>query len=155
MKRLSIILTTFIPLAMDQCAVTASPVAADGQVAGVDDVYRANPKPPTDGRIGANYTPAYAVNQIQFWHDFRVKVVEKELAAAKKYFGISTLRVYLHNINFDEEKDLFLANIYSSSGLYWLANTEHPQRPWSFSKSPGHRFLSTRCRDHSIHQQTD
>ena len=61
--------------------------------------------------IGSNYTPAYAVNQVQFWHDFRPDVVERELAAAKKYFGITTLRVYLHNINFDEEKDAFLANI--------------------------------------------
>lgn len=77
-------------------------------------VYEAIVKPSTpktDGRVGANYTPAYAVNQVQFWHDFRAEVVEKELAAAKKYFGISTLRVYLHNINFDEERDVFLANL--------------------------------------------
>ncbi len=73
--------------------------------------YRANPKPPTDGLVGANYTPAYAVNQVQFWHDFRPEVVEKELAAAREYFGISTLRVFLHNINFDEEKTVFLSNV--------------------------------------------
>jgi endo-1,4-beta-mannosidase len=63
--------------------------------------------------VGANYTPAYAVNQVQFWHDFRPDVVERDLAAAERYFGITTLRVYLHNINFDEEKDVFLANIES------------------------------------------
>jgi len=85
--------------------------AMAGQLASADDVYRANPKPPTDGRIGSNYTPAYAVNQVQFWHDFRPAVVEKELAAARKYFGISTLRVYLHDINFFEEKPVFLANL--------------------------------------------
>jgi len=78
---------------------------------GADKVYQANPKPPTDGMVGANYTAAYAVNQVQFWHDFRADVVEKELAAASKYYGINTLRVYLHNINFDKEKDVFLANI--------------------------------------------
>ena len=61
--------------------------------------------------VGSNYTPAYAVNQVQFWHDFRPEVVEKELASAKKYFGITSLRVYLHNINFDEEKETFLRNI--------------------------------------------
>ncbi|MDP6634336.1 MAG: DUF1080 domain-containing protein [Phycisphaerae bacterium] len=76
-----------------------------------DKVYQANPKPPTDGLVGANYTPAYAVNQVQLWHDFRADVIEKELAAASKYYGINTLRVYLHNINFDKEKDVFLANI--------------------------------------------
>ena len=85
--------------------------AAAGQVASADDVYNANPKPPTDGRVGSNYTPAYAVNQVQFWHDFRPEVVEKELAAAQKYFGISTLRVYLHDINFFQEKAVLLANL--------------------------------------------
>jgi len=85
--------------------------AVDGHLVGADEVYHANPKPPTDGLVGANYTPAYAVNQVQFWHDFRPEVVERELAAARVHFGISTLRVYLHNINFDEEKEVFLANL--------------------------------------------
>ncbi|MHC4248403.1 MAG: NIPSNAP family protein, partial [Planctomycetota bacterium] len=58
-----------------------------------------------------NYTPAYAVNQVQLWHDFRADVIEKELAAAKKHFGISTLRVYLHDINFFQEKRVLMANI--------------------------------------------
>lgn len=61
--------------------------------------------------VGANYTPAYAVNQVQFWHDFRPEVIDKELAAAKKYFGITTLRVYLHNIPYDAEKETFLDRI--------------------------------------------
>ncbi|MCP4452046.1 MAG: DUF1080 domain-containing protein [Planctomycetes bacterium] len=75
------------------------------------EMYSVNPTPPTGGRVGANYTPAYAVNQVQFWHDFRAGVVDKELGAARKYYGISTLRVYLHNINFDEEEAVFLANL--------------------------------------------
>ena len=83
-----------------------------GSYAGAaDEVYKANPMPPTDGLVGANYTPAYAVNQVRFWHDFRADVIDREMAAAKKYYGIKTLRVYLHNINFDKEKDVFLANI--------------------------------------------
>jgi len=82
--------------------------AAEGRAAAV---YKANPTPPTDGRVGTNYTPAYAVNQVQFWHDFRPDVVERELAAARKYFGISTLRVFLHTINFFEERPAFLANL--------------------------------------------
>jgi len=84
---------------------------AGGRVADANGVYCLNPHPPTDGRVGTNYTPAYAVNQVQFWHDFRPEVVERELAAAKKHFGISTLRVYLHDINFFEEKQVFLANL--------------------------------------------
>ncbi len=73
--------------------------------------YAANPNPPTDGLVGSNYTPAFCVNQVQMWHEFKPEVIEKELAAAKKYFGINTLRVFLHNVNFDQEKDVFLANI--------------------------------------------
>ncbi len=73
--------------------------------------YKPNPKPPTDGLIGSNYTPAYAVNQVQFWHDFRPGAVDGELAAARRHFGVSTLRVYLHDINFFQEKAVLLANM--------------------------------------------
>ena len=90
---------------------TAFFAAVGGQGVRADEAYIANPKPPTDGRVGANYTPAYTVNQVQFWHDFRAAAVEEELAAAQEFFGISTLRVYLHNINFDEEKNVLLANL--------------------------------------------
>jgi len=84
---------------------------AEAQKSDKNNVYNANPNPPTDGLVGSNYTPAYAVNQVHFWHDFRADVVEKELAAAQTYFGIKTFRVFLHNINFDEEKDVFMANM--------------------------------------------
>ena len=91
--------------------ITALFATVHKQPANADEVYEAKPQPPTNGLVGANYTPAYAVNQVQFWHDFRPEVVERELAAAQKYFGIRTLRVFLHNINFNEEKDVFLANL--------------------------------------------
>ena len=67
--------------------VTTLLAAVDGQVASAGEVYNANPKPPTDGLVGANYTPAYAVNQVHFWHDFRPEAVDNELAAARKYCG--------------------------------------------------------------------
>ena len=73
--------------------------------------YKQNGIPPTDGLIGSNYTPAYAVNQVQFWHDFRADVVEKELSAANKYFGINTLRVFIHDINYFQDKDNLMKNI--------------------------------------------
>jgi len=75
------------------------------------EVYTPRPHPPTDGLIGTNYTPAYAVNQVQFWHDFRPEVVDRELAAARKWFGISTLRVFLHDINFFQERPVLMANL--------------------------------------------
>jgi hypothetical protein len=61
--------------------------------------------------VGSNYTPAYASNQVQMWHDFRPEVIDKELAAAKRYYGINTLRVYLHNMVYDAEKETFLRRI--------------------------------------------
>ena len=79
--------------------------------------YRPNPAPPTDKRIGSNYTPAYAVNQVQMWHDFRPKVVEKELAAARRYYGITMLRVFLHAINFREDRENLLRNMETFLGL--------------------------------------
>ena len=65
----------------------------------------------TSSWVGSNYTPAYASNQVQMWHDFRPDVIEKELAAAERYYGINTLRVYLHNMVYDAEKDLLLKRI--------------------------------------------
>ena len=67
--------------------------------------------------VGSNYTPAYASNQIQMWHDFRPEVIEKELAAAVRYYGINTLRVYLHNMVYDAEKDLLLKRIEQFLGI--------------------------------------
>ena len=83
-------------------------VVLGADTVGSGQVYRSRPNPPADGLVGTNYTPAYAVSQVQFWHDFRAEVVEKELTAAQKYFGIKTLRVYLHNINFDIGPTIYL-----------------------------------------------
>ena len=61
--------------------------------------------------VGANYTPAYCSNQVQLWHDLRPDVIDRELAAARKHLGITTLRVYLHNMVYNAEKDAFLKRI--------------------------------------------
>ncbi len=60
----------------------------------------------TETWVGTNYTPAYCVNQVQMWHEFRPEVIERELVAARRYYGLTTLRVYLHNLVFDAEKEL-------------------------------------------------
>jgi hypothetical protein len=69
---------------------------------------KAPPPYDTSKWVGANYTPAYCVNQVQMWHEFRGDVIDVELAAAKKHFGITTLRVYLHNLVYDAEADKML-----------------------------------------------
>ncbi len=95
-----------------RCAtiLTACIAVAIG-AARADEVYTARSNPPTDGLVGSNYTPAYAVNQVHFWHDFRADDVDKELAAARRHFGISTLRVYLHDMNFFQEQKTLMSNI--------------------------------------------
>lgn len=65
----------------------------------------------TSAWVGTNYTPAYCVNQVQMWHDFRPEVVRRELDAARRYFGLTTLRVFLHNINYEQERARFLGNL--------------------------------------------
>ena len=61
--------------------------------------------------VGANYTPAGCVNAVQLWHQFPADAIDRELAAAKKHFAVTSLRVYLHNIPYDAEKDRFLERI--------------------------------------------
>jgi hypothetical protein len=41
----------------------------------------------TSSWVGSNYTLAYASNQVQVWHDFGPEVIDKELAAAQRYFA--------------------------------------------------------------------
>lgn len=102
---------------MESVALTAVPYYAwnhrgAGEMAVwlVEDPAVAGPRQ-TAGWVGSNYTPAYCVNQVQMWHDFRPEVIDRELAAARRYFGINTLRVYLHNIPFDAEREKFLAHL--------------------------------------------
>lgn len=71
----------------------------------------------TSAWVGANYTPAYCVNQVQMWHDFKPEVIDKELAAARELLGINTLRVYLHNLVFDGEKTEMLERIDQFIGI--------------------------------------
>ena len=81
-------------------------------VHGIPAPASASPGPhDTSTWIGSNYTPAYAANQVQMWHDFQPEVIERELAAASRQFGLNTVRVYLHYINYREEKALFVQRI--------------------------------------------
>jgi Cellulase (glycosyl hydrolase family 5) len=49
--------------------------------------------------VGCNYTPAYAVNQIEFWaaSTFDIKAIARELAWAAD-LGFNTVRIYLHDV---------------------------------------------------------
>ncbi|ARS43076.1 1,4-beta-xylanase [Sphingobacteriaceae bacterium GW460-11-11-14-LB5] len=49
--------------------------------------------------VGANYCPAYAINQLEFWQEatFDLKAIDHELALAQA-IGMNSMRVYLHHL---------------------------------------------------------
>ncbi|MDY6947080.1 MAG: endo-1,4-beta-xylanase [Pseudomonadota bacterium] len=67
--------------------------------------------------VGSNYIPANAINQLEMWQaeTFDAATIDKELAWARA-IGMSTMRVYLHNLlweqdarGFKQRIDAFLA----------------------------------------------
>lgn len=59
---------------------------------------------------GANYTPSYACNDLEFWRDYDKTTVEKELAYAKR-LGLNCIRVFLNYTVWQYNKDQFLGNL--------------------------------------------
>lgn len=67
--------------------------------------------------VGANYTPANAINQLEMWQPetFDPATIDKELAWAES-IGMNTMRVFLHNLLWENDPeglkkrmDVFLA----------------------------------------------
>ncbi|MGV8878975.1 MAG: cellulase family glycosylhydrolase [Sphingobacteriaceae bacterium] len=59
--------------------------------------------------VGSNYTPAYAINQLEFWQadTFNPDSIDKELTLAEG-LGMNTMRVYLHDLLYDQDAEGFL-----------------------------------------------
>ncbi|MCP4123897.1 MAG: cellulase family glycosylhydrolase [Bacteroidetes bacterium] len=62
--------------------------------------------------IGCNYIPAYAGNQLEMWGNrtFDKVAIEKELALARS-IGINCVRIYLHDLLYEFEKDSLYKNL--------------------------------------------
>ncbi len=62
--------------------------------------------------VGANYTPAYAINQLEFWQaeTFNIKEIDKELGWAQA-IGMNCMRVYLHHVAWLQDKQGFKKRI--------------------------------------------
>jgi Cellulase (glycosyl hydrolase family 5) len=62
--------------------------------------------------VGCNYTPAYAVNQIEMWAEqsFDPTAIDRELGLAAG-LGFNTLRVYLHDLAWSADPDGFKMRI--------------------------------------------
>ena len=62
--------------------------------------------------IGCNFLPSNAINQLEMWQKdtFSPKVIDKELGYAES-IGFNTLRVYLHDIPYFQDKTGFITRI--------------------------------------------
>ncbi|PQV64269.1 Cellulase (glycosyl hydrolase family 5) [Abditibacterium utsteinense] len=62
--------------------------------------------------VGANYTPASAINQLEMWQadTFDPKRIDLELGWAQK-IGMNTMRVYLHDLPYAQDPRGFLSRI--------------------------------------------
>lgn len=62
--------------------------------------------------VGANYLPAYAINQLEMWQaeTFDAAQIDKELGWAEQ-IGMNTMRVFLHDLLYQQEAEGFLKRI--------------------------------------------
>ncbi|GFE85710.1 endo-1,4-beta-xylanase [Steroidobacter agaridevorans] len=62
--------------------------------------------------VGANYIPANAINQLEMWQadTFDTATIDKELGWAKA-IGMNTMRVYLHNLLWEQDAKGFKQRI--------------------------------------------
>lgn len=56
--------------------------------------------------VGANYTPAYAINQLEMWQaeTFDLKAIDRELQWAED-LGFNSIRVYLHHLLWEQDSE--------------------------------------------------
>lgn len=71
------------------------------------DWYRGRPWP-----VGCNYIPSTAINELEMWQaeTFDPKTIDRELAWAEG-LGFNTVRVFLHNIPWQQDRDGFIKRI--------------------------------------------
>ena len=62
--------------------------------------------------VGCNYIPAYAINQLEMWQPdtFDPATIDRELALAKG-LGFNTVRVFLHDLLWEQDAQGFLKRI--------------------------------------------
>jgi hypothetical protein len=68
--------------------------------------------------VGCNFTPAYAINQLEFWQaeTFDPVAIDRELAWAAA-LGMNSMRVYLHDLLWEQDAQGFLARIDTYLGI--------------------------------------
>jgi hypothetical protein len=59
--------------------------------------------------VGANYSPAYAINQLEMWQaeTFDAAAIDRELGWAQD-LGFTSVRVFLHHLLWEQDREGFL-----------------------------------------------
>ncbi|HEX6985485.1 MAG TPA: hypothetical protein VF170_08915, partial [Planctomycetaceae bacterium] len=59
--------------------------------------------------VGANYAPAYAINQLEMWQaeTFDPEAIDRELGWAED-LGFTSVRVFLHHLLWEQDREGFL-----------------------------------------------
>ena len=62
--------------------------------------------------VGCNFTPSYAINQLEFWQDdtFDLAAIDRELGWAAA-LGMNSVRVYLHDLLWQQDAEGFKGRI--------------------------------------------
>lgn len=70
--------------------------------------------------VGCNFTPSYAINQLEFWQadTFDAVTIERELGWAAS-LGMNSVRVYLHDLLWDQDAEGFTARIEAFLAAAW------------------------------------
>lgn len=73
--------------------------------------------------VGSNYTPAYSINQLEFWQQetFDTARINTELTWAEN-IGMNTMRVFLHDLLYEQDSTGFYNRI---SQFLAIANRHH------------------------------
>lgn len=62
--------------------------------------------------VGANFGPAYAINQLEMWQaeTFDLEAIDRELALAES-LGFNSMRVFLHHLLWEQDPEGFLKRL--------------------------------------------
>ena len=68
--------------------------------------------------VGANYSPAYAINQLEMWQadTFDPAAIDRELQWAED-LGFNSMRVFLHHLLWEQDKEGFLKRMDQFLGI--------------------------------------
>lgn len=66
-----------------------------------------------DWLVGANYTTSNAINQLEMFQaeTFDPAAIDRELGLAREQFGMNTMRVYLHDLLWQQDRKGFLRRV--------------------------------------------